>query len=268
MSEATSTIGKTVGIIQSNYIPWKGYFDFIAAVDEFILLDSVQYTRRDWRNRNRIKTNNGPQWLTIPVEVKGKFQQRICDTRIADPRWRERHWETIRRNYCRAERFREFGPWLESLYGSAGSLWLSEVNARLLREICRTLHITTPIVMDSEYQQRSGEVKSQRLITLCQQAAATHYISGPAARCYLDVAQFRRHGIEVSFFEYGGFEEYPQLFPPFNHFVSIVDVLLNAGTDARQHVVREDRASENRGVTPAPQPAGTPESSRERRPAA
>ncbi|MEQ8791558.1 MAG: WbqC family protein [Pirellulaceae bacterium] len=262
---------KTVGIIQSNYIPWKGYFDFIAAVDEFILLDTVQYTRRDWRNRNRIKTSNGGQWLTIPVEVKGKFDQRICDTRIADDAWNTRHWETIRRNYCRAPRFAEFGPWLESCYRSLDSSWLSEVNAALLREICRALEIDTPITRDSDYVCRADAIKSQRLLSLCTQVGATHYISGPAAECYLDVPAFHQEGIEVSFFEYEGFEPYEQLFPPFNHYVSIVDVLLNAGRDASRYVVRENRRtandgasasnSQSEGLTPAAPLAGTRESS-------
>ena len=83
---------KTVAIVQSSYIPWKGYFDLIRRVDEFILYDDVQYTRRDWRNRNRIKSLNGPLWLTVPVEVKGRYLQAIKDTRISDPRWNERHW--------------------------------------------------------------------------------------------------------------------------------------------------------------------------------
>src|SRR5437868_14961880 len=93
---------KRVAILQSNYIPWKGYFDLIAAVDEFILYDDMQYTRRDWRNRNQIKTPAGIQWLTIPVEVKGKFHQRINETQVSDPDWPRHHWRTLELNYARA----------------------------------------------------------------------------------------------------------------------------------------------------------------------
>ncbi len=96
---------KRVAVVQSNYIPWKGYFDLIAAVDEFILFDDVQYTRRDWRNRNLIKTPQGLKWLTIPVEVKGKFHQKICDTRISEADWGHRHWDILRQKYWRAPFF-------------------------------------------------------------------------------------------------------------------------------------------------------------------
>ena len=96
---------KRVAIVQSNYIPWRGYFDLIASVDEFIVLDDVQYTRRDWRNRNRIKTPQGPQWLTIPVRVSGRYTQLICETEVEDDSWAERHWEIVRLNYRDAAGF-------------------------------------------------------------------------------------------------------------------------------------------------------------------
>src|ERR1041384_7029573 len=99
---------KMVAIVQSNYIPWKGYFDMIRGVDEFVLYDDVQYTRRDWRNRNRIKTAQGTQWLTIPVEVKGKYLQAIKETKISDPSWGRTHWRTLCHSYNRAPHFRDF----------------------------------------------------------------------------------------------------------------------------------------------------------------
>ncbi|MFW5835685.1 MAG: WbqC family protein, partial [bacterium] len=100
--------GKKIAILQSNYIPWKGYFDIINYVDEFIVYDDAQYTRRDWRNRNLIKTPRGLKWLTIPVEVKGKYTQTIYETKIADKNWAEKHWKSIRHNYNEADCFEEF----------------------------------------------------------------------------------------------------------------------------------------------------------------
>src|SRR5438046_4323553 len=100
-------MARKAAIVQSNYIPWKGYFDLIRRVDEFILYDDVQYTRRDWRNRNLIKTPQGLRWLTIPVEVKGKYYQSIRDTKIADPVWAASHWQTIVHNYGRAPHVRD-----------------------------------------------------------------------------------------------------------------------------------------------------------------
>ena len=111
---------KRLAIIQSSYIPWKGYFDAIATVDEFILLDDAQYTKRDWRNRNRIKPPAGPQWLTIPDQVKGRFEQRIDETLVADPSWAEKHWSTLVNVYRRASGFDEVAAWLGPLYEGAG----------------------------------------------------------------------------------------------------------------------------------------------------
>src|SRR5437762_7629049 len=106
---------KSVAIVQSCYIPWKGYFDLIASVDEFILYDDRQYTRRDWRNRNRIKTAAGTRWLTIPVQVSGRYTQRIDETRIADPRWAASHWSAIRQSYARASHFERYAERLEAV---------------------------------------------------------------------------------------------------------------------------------------------------------
>ena len=105
---------KKVAIIQSNYVPWKGYFDIINKVDEFILYDDVQYTRRDWRNRNKIKTPNGLHWLTIPVEVKGKYNQKIKDTIISEFNWTKKHWNAIKFNYANSKYFFEFKDFLKN----------------------------------------------------------------------------------------------------------------------------------------------------------
>src|ERR1700752_5103705 len=107
---------RRVAILQSNYIPWKGYFDLIHMVDEFILFDTAQYTRRDWRNRNRIKTHAGPAWVTIPVVVKGRYEQTIQDTEISDTSWNERHWKTLLHNYARAAHFDDYRDSFEELY--------------------------------------------------------------------------------------------------------------------------------------------------------
>ena len=227
--------GKTVAIVQSNYIPWKGYFDLINMVDEFILFDDVQYTRRDWRNRNRIKTAHGITWLTIPVEVTGKYTQKIKDTRIADPAWAENHWKTIRLAYARAACFNDFEERLRSLYLSEQPAYLSEVNQRFLKAICDMLGITTAIRTSMEYSIHDVE-KNERLIALCLQAGASRYISGPAARNYLDEGLFCEQGITVSWMDYSGYPEYPQVHPLFEHSVSIIDLILNTGKNARSYM--------------------------------
>ena len=226
---------KKVAIVQSSYIPWKGYFDLIDSVDEFILLDEAQFTRRDWRNRNRIKTKDGAQWLTIPVEVKGNFHQKISETRVADRGWAKNHLATIRHNYAKARCFREFEELFRDLYLNCESLNLSEINSRFIRALCSTLEIDTKITQSSDYTLVDG--KTRRLLHLCKQAGAEVYVSGPSARSYLDQNLFKQEGISVHWFDYSGYPEYPQLHPPFEHKVSVVDLILNVGREARRYMV-------------------------------
>jgi len=203
----------------------------IQRVDEFILYDDAQYTRRDWRNRNRIKTKDGLLWLTIPVEVKGKFEQAIKDVRISDARWAERHMKTIAAAYARAPYFRVYRDALDGLYRGAVSMGLSDVNRHLTQGIADLLGITTRLSWSMDYELPRGRV--ERLISLCKQAGATTYVSGPTARDYLEPADFAAAGIELAYMDYTGYPEYRQLYPPFTHQVSIIDLLLNAGPAAR-----------------------------------
>lgn len=221
---------KRVAIVQSNYIPWKGYFDLIAAVDEFILLDDVQYTVRDWRNRNRIKTRAGLRWLSIPVEVKARRLQKVRETRICDPAWRMKHWRSIVHAYAGARHFRAYRDVFEDLYRGAEHVYLSEVNYRFLVAICELLGIPTRFAWSSDYALVDG--KTELLLALCKQADATEYVSGPAARTYIDDRLFMAEGIRLTYFDYGGYPEYEQLFPPFEHAVSIIDLIFNAGPEA------------------------------------
>jgi hypothetical protein len=221
---------KRVAIVQSSYIPWKGYFDLIRSVDEFILLDDVQFTRRDWRSRNRIKTKDGAAWLTIPVQSKGRFTQSIRETRVSDPAWGERHWQTIHASYARAPFFRDYASCFEALYRQPGSEFLSEINHAFITAICRALRIETPIAWSSDYDARDG--RTERLVDLCRAAGATVYLSGPSARDYLDESAFAGAGIAVAWADYGGYPEYPQVHPPFDHAVSALDLLFCTGPDA------------------------------------
>jgi hypothetical protein len=189
----TSKPEKKVAVVQSNYIPWKGYFDLINLVDEFILYDDMQYTRRDWRNRNIIKTPRGPIWLTIPVEVKGKYFQKIKDTTISDPNWGKTHWTTIVHNYSKAKYFAMHREVFENLYLSSEERFLSRVNYLFLTAICEILDIKTKISWSMDYNPGSG--KTERLVDLSKQAGATEYVSGPRAKDYLQEELFTNEGI-------------------------------------------------------------------------
>ena len=218
---------KKVAILQSNYIPWKGYFDLIAAVDEFILYDDMQYTRRDWRNRNQIKTPEGVQWLTVPVLVRGKYHQKIRETKIADLGWAAAHWRSLEQNYRRAPHFSEIAIWLEPLYLSETFTHISQLNRRLIEAVCNYLEIKTRITNSWDYGLSEG--KTERLASLCVQANGAEYISGPAAKGYVDETVFSDLGIKLTWFDYSGYAEYPQLWGEFSHGVTILDLLFNCG---------------------------------------
>jgi hypothetical protein len=225
---------KTVAIVQSNYIPWKGYFDLIGLSDEFILYDDVQFTKRDWRNRNKIKTPTGPQWLTIPVLTKGKFEQPINQTEIGDMNWPRKHWPTIVQNYAKAPHFAEYRERFQTLYEECSETMLSKVNHRFLAAICWMLGIGTKISWSSDYPLADG--KTERLVGLCKAAGATTYLSGPAAKAYMDESLFAAQGIDVKYMDYTGYAEYDQLYPPFEHGVSVLDLIFHTGADAPRYL--------------------------------
>jgi WbqC-like protein len=227
--------GKSLAVVQSCYIPWKGYFDLINNVDEFILYDDRQFTRRDWRNRNRVKTPAGTIWLTIPVQVKGRYYQRIDETFTSDPRWAADHWKTLTMAYGAAPFFSRYSDRLERAYRDvATEPRLSVINRRLMEEICDLLGIATKLTWSFEYTVEGA--RTERLVNLCREAGATRYVSGPRARSYLDEQLFSDAGIDLSYAEYEGYPPYPQLHPPFEHEVTILDLVFNAGPEAPRYM--------------------------------
>ena len=197
---------KSIAILQSNYIPWKGYFDLAASVDEFVILDSVQYTKNDWRNRNRIRSGQGPAWLTIPVRTAGRFGQQIAEARIADRGWARRHWRSIAQNYSHMPGFRPRAAELEEAYNRASAeSHLSAVNRIFIRLVCGWLGIGTPITSSERYPDQSGRV--ERLIAICRAAGAERYVTGPRAAAYLDAKRFADAGVRVDYFNYSAYPE-------------------------------------------------------------
>lgn len=221
-------MGKKLVILQSNYIPWKGYFDLIAAADEFVLYDDVQYTLRDWRNRNQIKTDKGLEWLSIPVGQD--FDRRIRDVEIPDAAWQRKHWAKLEANYKWSPHFEAVSTWLKPLYLDTTYTHLSTCNRTFLEAVCAYLGITTKLTNSWDYILING--KTERLVDMCSQAEASELICGPAVMNYIDRAQFHAAGITLTLFDYSGYQEYPQLHGPFVHTVSILDLLFNCGQDA------------------------------------
>lgn len=206
----------------------------IAAVDEFILYDDMQYTRRDWRNRNLIKTPQGVQWLTIPVQIKGKYLQKIRETEVAGTDWAINHWKTLEQNYRRAPCFAEIASWLQPLYLDEKHHHLSQLNRRFIDAICQYMGIMTTITNSWDYTLKEG--KTERLADLCRQAGGTEYISGPAARDYIEEQVFRELDIKLTWFDYNGYPAYPQLWGEFVHGVTVLDLLFNHGKEAHRYM--------------------------------
>ena len=226
-------MGRRVAILQSNYIPWKGYFDLIHDVDLFVFYDDVQYTTRDWRNRNKIKTPNGPIWLTVPV---GSDRNRlVCDVRIADTRWAQRHWKSLQQFYSATPHFKRYEAFFKHVY--LGTQWqsLCELNQYLIKAIAKDyLGIATQFADSRDFPTQGR--KLSRLMDLITKVGAGKYISGPAAKSYIDADQFAQLGVELDYKSYEGYPEYPQLHPPFAHSVSIVDLLFNVGPEAPRYI--------------------------------
>lgn len=222
---------KRVAISQSNYIPWKGYFDLIASADVFVLYDDMQYTKRDWRNRNKIQTANGPQWLTIPVEVKGKYHQKINETIVADQSWRRKHWAAICQNYSKAPYFKDYEEIFRKLYLESSENSLSKINYDFLKVICNILCVDTKLISSDEFKLVDG--KSERLLGVCKDLNADVYISGPAAKDYLDEELFSNEGIAIEWMDYANYSEYSQQFSPFEHYVTVLDLIFNEGPNVK-----------------------------------
>ena len=228
-------MGKKVAILQSNYIPWKGYFDIINMVDEFILYDDMQYTRRDWRNRNKIMTPTGLIWLTIPVENKGKFYQKINETKVLDHEWVDKHWRSIQYNYAKTEYFSEYEERIHNIYEACREeSYLSKINYLFLKEICDILHINTKITWSSDYTLVDG--KTERLVGLVKEAGGDYNLSGPAAKDYIVEKYFEDAGITLDWMDYSGYPQYKQMSKQFEHGVSILDLIFNEGPKASEYM--------------------------------
>lgn len=233
---------KRVAVLQSNYIPWKGYFDIVTAVDEFILYDDVQFTKNDWRNRNLVKTVQGKKWLTIPVRVRS-LHQNINEVTVADRRWPIRHWRTISNNYRAAPYFSHYKDYLRKLFCETEELYLSQINHRFLCAILEILDVKTKVTWSTDYAPIRG-TGTERVVDLCRVAGATHYLSGPAAKAYIKSERFAEAGIELEYMDYAGYPEYSQPYPPFDHTVSIIDLILMCGPRAPYYISEWRRTRE------------------------
>jgi hypothetical protein len=233
-----------IGILQPAYLPWIGYFEQIASVDRFVVLDDVQYTHRDWRNRNRIKGPNGPVWLTVPI-CRQPLATPINQIRINDEhRWRRRHLMSIRQSYGRCPFFEPFFSQFEEILLEPYS-HIVDLDLALMRLMCEYLEITTPIVRSSELNAECDDIRFEdsnttaanaRLIRLCTSLGAGVFYEGARGRDYLDVEAFNAQGVAVVFQDFDH-PEYPQRHGGFLAQLSAIDLIMNVGPGSRGLIV-------------------------------
>lgn len=228
---------KRVAILQSNYLPWKGYFDIIGSVDTFIFFDDVQFTKNDWRNRNIIKTPNGCSWLSIPC---GSNINRLISQVVVDNMpWQENHWKEIERSYCSSPYWSKYRNIFEEIFLHTKWHLLSELNQHLIKTISEKI-----FGFDTDFDQSSRfkttTKKTERLIEILCASGATHYLSGPSARNYIEEERFDKAGIMLEYIDYSGYPEYQQLHGgPFVHHVSVIDLVFNTGPEAASYLVKK-----------------------------
>lgn len=226
-----------VTILQPSYIPWRGYFHQILKSDLFIFYDDVQYDKHGWRNRNRIKTPSGVQWITIPVLSGGAIEEGTPINQIQidwQRNWNKKHWQALKQNYVRSPFFEHYAGLLEPFY-AGHPLLLADFTIELTISLARELGIThTKFMRSSEIIGITGR-KTDRLISILNNVGATGYISGPSAKDYIDAESFRNAGISIEYMKYE-YPEYPQLFPPYDANVSILDLLFMTGGDAIKYI--------------------------------
>ena len=223
-------------VLQPSYIPWRGYFHQIQKADVFVFYDDVQYDKHGWRNRNRIKTREGTRWLTVPVHTKshGRTRLRINEIQIdGSTNWAQRHWRSLTQSYGKAPFFGRYAPLLEPIYRDPPAC-LADLDIALTMILARALGLAGARFVRSSALGLSG-ARMERLVSVLRAVGATRYVSGPAARAYLDEAELAREGIGLEYMRYD-YPAYEQLHPPYDPAVSIVDLLFMEGPRAADFI--------------------------------
>ncbi len=223
-------------ILQPSYIPWRGVFDQINRSDIFVFYDDVQYDKRGWRNRNQIKTPRGKQWLTIPVYSRGAQTEHLAIDQIRivwDNPWNEDHWKSLKHAYGKAPFFKRYASLLEKFYARHDER-LADFTIDFTIALAGELGIQHVRFLRSSELAVEGQ-KTDRLLAVLAKVGADHYLSGPSARDYIEDDKFKAAGIRLEYMVYN-YPEYPQLYPPYDAFVSILDLLFMTGPEAPQYI--------------------------------
>ena len=227
---------RKLAIIQSSYISWKGYFDIINDVDVFVFLEDVQFTKQDWRNRNKVKTKDGVKWLSVPVKAsKHHMSQQIHEVIVdSNSSWQRKHFNTFQMLYAKAKYYADYKYLIDDFYLNKKWESLSEMNIYMTKEICRVLGVKAEFYNSKDFNFK--EIKTDKLVNICKHFGADYYLSGPAAMDYIEPEEFEEAGIVLEYKDYSGYPEYDQLYPPFDHYVTVLDVIFNCGPEAPYYI--------------------------------
>ncbi|MGQ9706708.1 MAG: WbqC family protein [bacterium] len=230
-----SSTKKVIACHQPGYIPFPGFFAKMLRSDLFVFMDFVQLNKRSWQVRNRIKTRNGPTWLTVPVYTKGKYHQKIKECRIVDNLWRHKHWEKIRHNYHQSPYFKDYSDFFEKIYSKKWE-WLVDLNLYIIEGLREFLNIFTPIIIAENVQFK--KTKTDLIIEICKYYNATDYLSSDREVDYIEPEKFKKAGINQYYLNYTPIQ-YPQLFGDFIPNLSVIDLLFNCGPYSRYVMIGE-----------------------------
>lgn len=223
-------------ILQPSYIPWRGFFHQIQKADIFVFYDDVQFDKHGWRNRNRIKTPRGPEWLTIPVHTEGHLGEQASINQVQicwNNNWCEKHLKTLRQHYGKTPFFTKYIQIMESLL-SRRDVLLVDLLVDLTIALSHQLGLQKTEFLRSSSLGITGS-KTERLLSILRKLGATHYITGPSAIDYIEKDKFDAAGISIEFMQYE-YPDYTQLYPPFDPHVSILDLLFMKGRDAPYYI--------------------------------
>ena len=229
---------KAVTIHQPNYLPWVGFFQKVSMADIFVILDTALFTKNGFIHRNKIRTKNGWRWLTIPISNKFKGVP-IKDVLLPqDKKWRSQHWNLILGNYGKARYFKEYKEFFEGVYKNMPYKTLGELNEAIIRYLLKLFDIK-PVIVRSSNMDISEELhKTDLNLKIVKKVGGDVYISGIGGKKYLDVEKFTKNRVTVKFFEFEPFE-YPQRWPGFEPYMSVIDLLFNVGAEKSRELIKK-----------------------------
>ncbi len=216
-----------IAIHQPQYLPWLGYLDKIDKADVFVILDNVQFKKNEWQNRNRIKTSQGCQWITVPVLYR--FPEKISEVRVNNrENWGRKHLQALITNYSKSPYFENYNNFFEDIFNRNWDR-LVDINIEIIKFLITALDLKTRLVIASDLKLR--EEPTERLIDICKTLGSNKYLAGQDGNKYMNLELFKKEGMEVIFQDFKH-PVYNQLFGEFEPYMSAIDLLFNCGDDS------------------------------------